>query len=82
MYLRNWALVCGKKICASIDVKQRAFHCTRRLQKDWNVIRLNHVALATNELDRVTKLYRDVLGCKVSILNFVTCTCDLSFTFF
>lgn len=34
--------------------------------KDWNLGRLNHVAIAVPDLDKAASLYRDLLGAKVS----------------
>lgn len=36
------------------------------LQKTWKVIRLNHIAMATLELEKMSSFYKDVLGLKVS----------------
>lgn len=34
--------------------------------KDWQLGRLNHVAIAVPDLDKAARLYRDVLGATVS----------------
>ena len=34
--------------------------------KDWQLGRLNHVAIAVPDLEKATALYRDVLGAEVS----------------
>lgn len=40
--------------------------CPDSSPKDWQLGRLNHVAIAVPDLDKAASLYRDVLGAKVS----------------
>ena len=36
------------------------------LSQNWKVEKVNHVAIACQDLEKATALYRDVLGAKVS----------------
>ena len=45
--------------------------------KDWNLGRLNHVAIAVPDLDRAASLYRDILGAKVSAAVVSMRQCDV-----
>ena len=36
------------------------------LPQKWNIGKINHIAIATPDMDKTVALYRDVLGAKVS----------------
>ncbi|XP_054712266.1 methylmalonyl-CoA epimerase, mitochondrial-like [Uloborus diversus] len=42
------------------------FHAGSLQKKSWNILRVNHLATATKDLDTSVKFYRDVLGAKTS----------------
>lgn len=44
----------------------RSLQTSQICPKNWKVVKVNHVAMATLELDKLTRFYRDTLGLKVS----------------
>ncbi|XP_013789520.1 methylmalonyl-CoA epimerase, mitochondrial-like [Limulus polyphemus] len=61
------ALLRGTYKLASLPAVCRCLHLSPvARQKSWNILKLNHVALATADLDKTTALYRDILGIKTS----------------
>ncbi|CAN7980900.1 unnamed protein product [Ixodes pacificus] len=51
----------------SAQLLSRCFHATRvDLQRPWKILRLNHIAMATLELEKLTDFYKNTLGLKVS----------------
>ena len=50
----------------SIGSSFRHLSLSTSQSNDWKLGKLNHVAIAVNDLDKSIKMYRDVLGAKVS----------------
>ncbi|XP_077562479.1 methylmalonyl-CoA epimerase, mitochondrial-like [Haemaphysalis longicornis] len=44
----------------------RSLQTSRICHKSWKVVKVNHVAMATLDLEKLTRFYRDTLGLKVS----------------
>lgn len=44
----------------------RSLQTSQIARQKWKILRLNHVAVATLQLEKLTGLYRDTLGLKVS----------------
>lgn len=40
--------------------------CSTSEKKSWNVLKVNHIAVATKDLDKSVKFYKDILGAKTS----------------
>ncbi|GIY61218.1 methylmalonyl-CoA epimerase, mitochondrial [Caerostris darwini] len=70
-YLTNMAsYICRKFETLLGYIKLKAltqnFSSTTKVERTWNVIRANHVAIATSDIQQSVKLYEDVLGIKTS----------------
>lgn len=57
--IRNLARITGSPC--------KAFHTNQKLTAaKWNIGKINHVAMATPDIDKAASMFRDVLGAKVS----------------
>lgn len=43
-----------------------ASNCRCMSEKKWNILKVNHIAVATRDLEKSVNFYRDVLGAKTS----------------
>ncbi|XP_014768715.1 methylmalonyl-CoA epimerase, mitochondrial [Octopus bimaculoides] len=50
----------------NFTVPNRYFQKNSTQLKDWNIGKLNHIAIAVTDLNKAVALYKDVLGAKVS----------------
>ncbi|XP_057293669.1 ethylmalonyl-CoA/methylmalonyl-CoA epimerase-like [Hydractinia symbiolongicarpus] len=65
--IRNMSLTCLSLILRQYrGTAQKFFSTTTSLPNTWKLGKLNHVAIAVADLKKSTKMYRDVLGAKVS----------------
>lgn len=64
-YLTGLASISQKLITPNAYTSIRLFNTCRPLNQ-WKLGKLNHVAIAVTDLEKSIKMYRDVLGAKVS----------------